>query len=357
MSAAVIAQQQRRRTAPQVAATWFSPGEIAQVINEAWGGNACSPTDVALYWPSIEAELRTRGIDDLSCVIAVLATIGVETSSFRPIREIGDIGYFTQHYENRADLGNTRPGDGAKFCGRGFIQLTGRANYRSYGGKLGLPLEESPDLAMLPEVAVPVLLDYFRDRNIPRAAAQGDWVRVRTLVNGGMNGWDRFICMVRRFEALGAVRGAVRDAAGAPAMRHGQVIEHAISAYCTDQGTHGGSPAADIFAPEGTPIYAPCSGHSNSALFRFGGYATTIQGDDGRTYYLAHGSVPFTAGRVERGQLIGRVGSTGTGPGGYASGGGTEPHLHLAIATDGNINRGHRGGSGNVWIEPWVWGG
>jgi murein DD-endopeptidase MepM/ murein hydrolase activator NlpD len=163
--------------------------------------------------------------------------------------------------------------------------------------------------------------------------------------------------MVRRFEALGAVRDAVRETAGAPAVRQGQVIEHASSAYCTDQGTHGGFPAADIFAPEGTPIFAPCNGFSSAALYRFGGYATTIEGDDGRTYYLAHGSVPFTGGQVERGQLIGRVGSTGTGPGGYASNGGTEPHLHMSIATDGNINRGDRGGSGNVWIEPWVWGG
>jgi len=167
MSAVVIAQQQRQRTIAPRATTWFSCSEIAQVINEAWGGNACSPVDVELYWPSIESELRARGSDDLSCVIAVLATIGVESSSFRPIREFGDIGYFTEHYENRADLGNTEPGDGARFCGRGFIQLTGRSNYRSYGGRLGVPLEESPDLAMQPEVAVPVLLDYFRTGTFP----------------------------------------------------------------------------------------------------------------------------------------------------------------------------------------------
>ena len=140
-------------------------------------------------------------------------------------------------------------------------------------------------------------------------------------------------------------------------LRPGQVVAQATAGYCTDQGTHGGWPAADIFAAEGSPIYAPVGGISSPGLYRFGGFATTIAGDDGLTYYLAHGALPFAGGRVECGAIIGRVGSTGTGPGGYSASGGTAPHLHLAIADDGNCNRGARGGSGNRWIESWVWGG
>src|SRR5437660_554846 len=47
-------------------------------------------------------------------------------------------------YENRADLGNTQPGDGPLFKGRGLIQLTGRANYKSVGDKLSLNLVGEP---------------------------------------------------------------------------------------------------------------------------------------------------------------------------------------------------------------------
>jgi murein DD-endopeptidase MepM/ murein hydrolase activator NlpD len=90
-------------------------------------------------------------------------------------------------------------------------------------------------------------------------------------------------------------------------------------------------------------------GFSQPGTYQFGGNATTITGDDGLTYYMAHGSIPFKGGRVEAGEPIGAVGNTGAP--------GVAFHLHYAIANDGNINRGYRGGSGNVWVESWMWGG
>lgn len=112
----------------------------------------------------------------------------------------------------------------------------------------------------------------------------------------------------------------------------------------------------DAFAPEGSPIYAPESGLVTPKLFQFGGYAAFMLCASGMQYYLAHGMEPFVAGRVQQGQQIGKVGSTGTGPGGYAAKGGTAPHVHFAAAPDGDFSRGYRGGSGTVWFEPWVWG-
>ena len=50
-------------------------------------------------------------------------------------------------YEGRRDLGNSQPGDGRRFKGRGLIQLTGRANYHTLGGKLGVDLENNPEMA------------------------------------------------------------------------------------------------------------------------------------------------------------------------------------------------------------------
>jgi predicted chitinase len=95
-------------------------------------------------------------------------------------------------YEGRTDLGNVRPGDGARYHGRGYIQLTGRANYDTYGTKLGVPLEKHPDRALDPVVAARVLAEYFRSRDIEKSAKRGDWKEVRRKVNGGLNGWPTF---------------------------------------------------------------------------------------------------------------------------------------------------------------------
>lgn len=62
-------------------------------------------------------------------------------------------------------LGNTKPGDGFLYRGRGLIQLTGRANYRHYGVLIGrLDLAERPDLANEPEIAVAIVVAYMKDR-------------------------------------------------------------------------------------------------------------------------------------------------------------------------------------------------
>ena len=121
--------------------------------------------------------------------------------SFLPINEYGGDAYFTKMYEGRKDLGNTQPGDGARYHGRGYIQLTGRANYRSYGQKLGLALEQNPDLALEPDVAARILARYMKDHGVDRLAAAGDWEGVRRAVNGGLNGWDRFSGLVQKLSA------------------------------------------------------------------------------------------------------------------------------------------------------------
>jgi predicted chitinase len=160
----------------------------------------CPAGAVQTHWPALQQALAECGLSDKASTIAALATIGTEVPGFAPINEYGGTAYFTKMYEGRKDLGNTQAGDGARYHGRGFIQLTGRANYRSYGQKLGVPLEAQPDLALDAAVAARILATYMRDRNLGALAGKGDWQGVRRGVNGGLNGWDRFSTLVTKLQ-------------------------------------------------------------------------------------------------------------------------------------------------------------
>jgi hypothetical protein len=174
-------------------------------IAEATG---CPPANVARFWPGIQAACLANGLTDRASIIAVVATVATEVGAFEPIPEFGTPERFTKLYEGREDLGNTEPGDGIRYHGRGFIQLTGRANYRSYGEKLAVALEAEPDLALEADVAAGVLARYFKDRKIAADARTGDWEQVRRKVNGGLNGFDRFSSLVTRLERATEARGA-----------------------------------------------------------------------------------------------------------------------------------------------------
>jgi hypothetical protein len=172
------------------------PETISQVLG------LYGPIDnVRTNWPFVEAALEKHSIDDLPTRIACLATIAVETGCFSPIKERGGPAYFKKMYETNEHvakmLGNSEPGDGARFRGRGFVQITGRANYANYGRAIGVDLVSNPDLALDPKIAAEILALYFRDHKIPALAAAGKWESVRRKVNGGLNGWARFLSYVQ----------------------------------------------------------------------------------------------------------------------------------------------------------------
>lgn len=176
---------------PRKPEAWLRPFQIARAVG------AATP-DVAENWPSIEDALEEVGLNDRATKIAAAATVVVEVGTrFAPIKEFGNKAYFTRMYEGRSDLGNDKPGDGARFHGRGYIQLTGRANYRDYGQRLGIGLERKPDIALQPMVSARILAEYFRRREIQVPARRGDWEEVRRRVNGGLNGWPTFERAVR----------------------------------------------------------------------------------------------------------------------------------------------------------------
>jgi peptidoglycan hydrolase-like protein with peptidoglycan-binding domain len=222
------------------------------------------PAVVAANWPLLEQELERRGLGSPACTIAALATIGTEVGgAFSPINEFGNAAYFRRLYEGNADLGNTQPGDGVRYHGRGYIQLTGRANYRAYGKAIGVPLESQPELALKPDVAAALFATYFKDHAIEQSATKGDWEAVRKKVNGGLHGWDRFIDLVRKLQA------ASGGDPGLPRFELGSRLLHLSSPHMV------GTDIAGVQEALGVPVdgdYGPVTASAVAAWKRRFGY-------------------------------------------------------------------------------------
>lgn len=129
----------------------------------------------------------------------MLATTYHETArTMQPIKEYGGRAYFMRMYDKTGRrprvarvLGNTEYGDGAKFAGRGYVQLTGRTNYTKGSRKLGVPLATSPGLAMHPDVAAKIMIygmreGWFTGRKLSHYFGKGkhDPINARRIING-----------------------------------------------------------------------------------------------------------------------------------------------------------------------------
>lgn len=155
--------------------------------------------------PFVMTALELAQLHDRLMVLAALATIRAETESFEPVAEARSRyntspdpnGHAFDLYDKRRDLGNTGPPDGERFRGRGYVQLTGRANYAIYGKRIGLKgrLIANPELASAPATAAQLLAAFLKDkeRRLKEALLSEDYAGARRLVNGGSHGLDRFV--------------------------------------------------------------------------------------------------------------------------------------------------------------------
>jgi predicted chitinase len=129
------------------------------------------------------------GDGDARKLAYILATAHHETGAFKYMREIWGPTTAQNRYEGRADLGNVQAGDGKKFMGRGFVQLTGRRNYQDWSKRTGLDLIKEPQLVQEPSVAARILvqgsmLGTFTGKKLGDFATFKDMRRV-------INGTDR----------------------------------------------------------------------------------------------------------------------------------------------------------------------
>ena len=104
---------------------------------------------------------------------AFMAQTSHESDSFNTLREYWGPTAAQRGYEGRSDLGNNQPGDGKRFMGRGYIQITGRANYRDFGKIVGEDLITNPARAEDPNVAAKVAIAYWKNR--VRPMVNNDW--------------------------------------------------------------------------------------------------------------------------------------------------------------------------------------
>jgi predicted chitinase len=177
--------------------------------------------------PYVTAALAAFGLTDLNMISVALGTIRAETEGFTPIAELpshfntlpGQAAFSA--YEHR--MGNKKSGDGARYRGRGYVQLTGQDNYIKYGDMLGIRLVDNPDSACAPEIAACLLAGFLADNQdkLKTALAKKDLKAARKIVNGGSHGLERFSdTFLKAQEAWGiagkALAGAARKAAVTP---------------------------------------------------------------------------------------------------------------------------------------------
>ena len=198
-----------------------------------------------------------------------MAQMAHESGNFKHLQEIWGPTSTQKRYEGRKDLGNTQPGDGYKFRGRGYVQLTGRANYRSFGQQIGADLENNPDLASQPDVAAKLAIAYWNTRVKTKVKDFENTRLVTKLINGGFNGLSDREAKFKKYKEqkdLGAAGGAVGSAA--PGAEGGSVTSAPSPSASGSGGTEVPGPASgstmEGFMPPGAP-QAGASGASGPA--------------------------------------------------------------------------------------------
>jgi putative chitinase len=155
------------------------------------------PIDVQIYFPGIGAVFERYEISTPRRIAHFLAQVGHESGDLRYHEEIAS----GLAYEGRLDLGNTEPGDGPRFKGRGLIQLTGRANYAAYGEAIGRDLtvgENWEQVAEDPLLATDVAGWFWSCHKLNAPADAGNIRRVTRVINGGYNGLNDRIARLGR---------------------------------------------------------------------------------------------------------------------------------------------------------------
>jgi len=158
----------------------------------------CPASKRADYLPFIQSAMQEFNITSYLRETAFIAQLAHESAELRYMEEIAS----GAAYEGRKDLGNTQPGDGKRFKGRGPIQLTGRANYTKYGQLLGLDLVNNPTIAATKEVGFRIAGEFWKLNGLNELADVQDFKQITKRINGGYNGLDDRLKYYERAKAV-----------------------------------------------------------------------------------------------------------------------------------------------------------
>jgi predicted chitinase len=147
-----------------------------------------------LYLPFLVKIMEIYEIDTPLRASAFLAQIAHESGELKFMEEIWGPSAAQKLYEPPSEkaekLGNTQPGDGFRYRGRGPIQITGRGNYKKYGELLGVDLVGNPDLAATPQFAFSTAGIYWKMNGLNELADNRNFREITRRINGGFNGLE-----------------------------------------------------------------------------------------------------------------------------------------------------------------------
>lgn len=240
------------------------PPAAAAGAPKAAGKPTTTPTAVSGGEAAMEQALKEQGFDS-TAIAAIMAQTSHESGHFKILQENLNYSasglksifgkYFdastaeqyakqpekiaNRVYANRMGNGPEESGDGFKYRGRGFIQLTGKTNYAAAGQSLGLDLVNSPDMAAEPKNAASIAIWYFK-KNIKRITNWADTLNITKIVNGGTIGLaDR----QKEFESYMAkyAGGATAVSGGSDASAGKEIAQKSTEVASTKKAQQAGS--------------------------------------------------------------------------------------------------------------------
>lgn len=156
-----------------------------------------APARVQIYTNAFNQWFPVYGIINPRRVAAFIAQVGHESGGLRWTSEIWGPTDQQRRYEPPSPLadrlGNTLPGDGHRFKGRGLIQITGRSNYTQLSRAFGIDFLNNPSLLEVPDMAVRSACWWWQSRNLNDIAdldTVESFRKITRIINGGCNGWD-----------------------------------------------------------------------------------------------------------------------------------------------------------------------
>jgi putative chitinase len=145
-----------------------------------------SGAKAAIYAAPLTATMEEFGIDTPQRQASFIAQVAHESGQLVYVKELAS----GSAYEGRADLGNTQPGDGVRYKGRGLIQITGRDNYIKLMLALGIDCVADPTVVETPVNACRSAAWFWQSHNLNALADANDQEKICRRINGGLNGLD-----------------------------------------------------------------------------------------------------------------------------------------------------------------------